>query len=58
MDIAQPLLQAHDGLAIGMEAKMAGLDDAGVDRADGDLVQHGPGRLGREKSIGLGGGGP
>jgi hypothetical protein len=39
MDIAEPLLQPHDMLAIGVEAEMAGLDDAGMDRTDGDLVQ-------------------
>ena len=37
--IAQPLLQPHDGLAVGGEAEMAGLDDAGMHRADRDLVQ-------------------
>ncbi len=38
VDVAQPLLEAGDGLAIGGEAEMAGLDDAGMDRADRDLV--------------------
>ena len=37
--VAQPLLQPHDGLAVGGEAEMAGLDDAGVHRPDRDLVQ-------------------
>ena len=37
MHIAEPLLQAHDVLAIGGEAKMAGLDDAGMHRADRHL---------------------
>ena len=39
VDIAEPLLQPHDRLAVGGEAEMAGLDDAGMDRADRDLVQ-------------------
>ena len=38
MDIAKPFLEPHDGLAVGAEAEMARLDDAGMDRADGDLV--------------------
>ena len=37
--IAQPLLEPHHGLAVGGEAEMAGLDDAGVHRADRNLVQ-------------------
>ena len=37
--IAEPLLQPHHRLAIGGEAEMAGLDDAGMHRADRDLVQ-------------------
>ena len=39
MHIAQPLLEPHDRLAAGMEAEMAGLDDAGMNRADRDLMQ-------------------
>ena len=39
VDIAEPLLQPHHGLAIGGEAEMAGLDDAGMHRPDRDLVQ-------------------
>ncbi len=39
VDIAQALLQADHGLAACGEAKMAGLDDAGMHRADRDLVQ-------------------
>ena len=39
VDVAQPLLEAHHGLAVGGEAEMAGLDDAGMHRADRDLVQ-------------------
>jgi hypothetical protein len=39
MHITQPLLQAHDDLAIGGEAEMAGFDDARVNRSDRDLVQ-------------------
>ena len=50
VDVAQPLLQAHDGLAIGGEAEMAGLDDAGMDRTDRDLMQ--AFALGGEKRIG------
>ena len=37
--IAQPLLQPGDGLAVGGEAEMAGLDDAGMNGADRDLMQ-------------------
>ena len=37
--IAEPLLQPHDVLAVGGEAEMAGLDDAGMHRADRNLVQ-------------------
>ena len=37
--VAQPLLQAHYGLAVAGEAEMPGLDDAGMHGADGDLVQ-------------------
>ena len=37
--VAQPLFQAHDGLAVAAEAEVAGLDDAGVHGADRDLVQ-------------------
>ena len=37
--IAEPLLQPHHGLAVGGEAEVARLDDAGVHRADRDLVQ-------------------
>ena len=36
--VAEPLLEAHDGLAVGGEAEVAGLDDAGVYRPDGDLM--------------------
>ena len=36
--IAQALLEAGHGLAIGGEAEMAGLDDAGMHGADRDLV--------------------
>src|SRR5690606_30070753 len=38
VDVAKALLQPHDELAIGVEAEMAGLDDAGMDRPDRDLV--------------------
>src|SRR5208337_2975238 len=37
--VAEQCLQPHDGLALGGEAEMTGLDDAGVDRADRNLVQ-------------------
>ena len=37
--VAEPLLQAHHGLAVGGEAEVARLDDAGVHRAHRDLVQ-------------------
>ena len=40
--IPQPFLQAHDGLAVGGEAEVSGLDDAGMNRADGDLMQRRP----------------
>ena len=39
VDVAEPLLEPHDGLAVGGEAEMPGLDDAGMHRADRDLVQ-------------------
>ena len=37
--VAEPLLQPHHGFAVGGEAEMAGLDDAGMHRADRNLVQ-------------------
>ena len=37
--VAQALFQPHHRFAIGGEAEMARLDDAGVHRTDGDLVQ-------------------
>ena len=39
MHIAEPLLETDHGLAVGGEAEMAGLDDAGVHRPDRDLMQ-------------------
>ncbi len=36
--VAQGDLEVEDFLAVALEAEMAGLDDAGVDRADRDLV--------------------
>ena len=39
MDVAQPLLEPDHGLAVAGEAEMAGLDDPGMDRPDGDLMQ-------------------
>ena len=37
--IAEPLLQPHHVLAIGGEAEMSRLDDAGMHGTDRDLVQ-------------------
>ena len=37
--VAKPLLQPHHGFAIAGEAEMARLDDAGMHRTDGDLMQ-------------------
>ncbi len=37
--VAQPCFQADDSFAIGVEAKMPWLDDAGVYRTDRDLMQ-------------------
>ncbi len=39
MDIAEPFLQPHDGLAAGVKAEMAGFDDSGMHRPDGNLMQ-------------------
>src|SRR5512133_2684594 len=39
VDVTEALFQPHDGLAIGGEAEMPRLDDAGMNRTDGDLVQ-------------------
>ncbi len=39
MHVAQALFEARDGFAVGGEAEMAGLDDAGMHRPDRDLVQ-------------------
>ena len=39
MHVAEPLFEPHHGLAIGGEAEMSRLDDAGMHRADRDLVQ-------------------
>ncbi len=39
MHITEPFFEPGHGFAVGREAEMAGLDDAGVDRADRDLVQ-------------------
>ena len=39
VDVAEPLFEPHDRLAIGGEAEMPGLDDAGMHRPDRDLVQ-------------------
>ena len=55
MHVAQPLLQAHDGLAVAGEAEVAGLDDAGMHGADRDLVQRRPG--GRVERVRVSGGG-
>ena len=48
--IAEALLQAHHRLAVGGEAEMPGLDDAGMHRADRDLVQ--ALALGRQEGVG------
>ena len=39
VDIAEPLFQPHHGFAVGGEAEMAGLDDAGMNRSDRNLMQ-------------------
>ena len=52
VDVAEPFLQPDHGLAARGEAEMAGLDDAGVDRADGDLVQ--AVAFGGEEAVGRG----
>src|SRR6185312_13563871 len=41
VNIAKPGFKPHDGLAVGSQAEMAGLDDAGMDGADGNLVHAG-----------------
>ena len=48
--ISEPLLQPHHRLAVGVEAEMPRLDDAGVHGADRDLVQRRA--LGRIEGIG------
>ena len=50
MDIAQPLFEADDRLAAGGEAEVSGLDDAGVNGADRNLVE--AFALGRQEWIG------
>src|SRR4249919_1084733 len=37
--ITEPLFESHHRLAVGGEAEMPWLDDAGMDRADRNLVQ-------------------
>ncbi len=49
--VAEPLLEADHRLAVGGEAEMARLDDAGVHRADRDLVQ--AFALSRQEDVGL-----
>src|SRR5580700_7728099 len=39
MDVAEALFEPHDSLAIGGEAEVSGLDDAGVNRTDRNAVQ-------------------
>src|SRR4029079_6328364 len=39
VNVAEPLFQPHDRLAIGGEAEMPGLDNAGMNRTDRDLVE-------------------
>ena len=57
MHIAEALLEADDRLAARGEAEMAGLDDAGVHRPDGNLVQvlsfRGEERIGRGRRLGF-----
>jgi hypothetical protein len=55
MHIAQPLFQAHDSLAVAGEAEVAGLYDAGMHRAHGNLMQRRADR--RVKHIGIARGG-
>ncbi len=53
VDIAQPLLQPHHRLAVGMEAEMPGLDDSGMDRPHGNLMEDArPVASAREECIG------
>ena len=52
--VPQSLLQAHDGLAVGGEPEVAGFDDAGVNRADGDLMQRRS--FCRKEGVGIAGG--
>ena len=47
--VAQPFLEAHDRLAVGGEAEVAGLDDAGMNRPDRYLVQ--PLAFGRQELV-------
>jgi hypothetical protein len=42
MHIAKALFETNDRLAIGVEAEVAGLDDAGMDRANWNLVKRRP----------------
>src|SRR5271169_1393893 len=37
--IAKPLFEPHDRFTVGSKTEMAWLDDAGVDRANGNLMQ-------------------
>src|SRR5215470_4149158 len=39
MHVTKPFFEPDHGLAVGRETEMARLDDAGMDRADRDLVQ-------------------
>ena len=50
VDVAEALLEPHHRLAVGGEAEMARLDDAGMHRPDRDLVQ--ALALGRQEGIG------
>src|SRR5215831_17516170 len=43
MHVTKALLQPNHRLAVGGKTKMSGLDDAGMNRADGNLVQALPG---------------
>ncbi len=57
VDVAEPLLQPHDGLAVGGKAEVPRLDDAGVHGSHRDLV-HGRafgGIEGVDGAVGIGG---
>ena len=49
MHIAKPFLEPHDRFAVGREAEVAGLDNAGMHGPDGDLMHRRA--FGRKKCI-------